>query len=131
MGNDLDHSQEDVKADLQQWARWIIREIGLSGFRLDAVKHMSQSFLREWIKQLDDEFPNRLFFVGEYWREDLHVLEPVIQKFNGRLHLFDVALAGNMSKISHYPDTNDFRNIFDQTLMKHHPNQAVVSLISR
>lgn len=127
MGNDLDHSQEDVRKDLQDRARWIIKEVGISGFRLDAVKHMSQSFLRDWIRQLDDHLNNRLFFVGEYWRGDLNVLGPVIEKFKGRLHLFDVALAGNFSNISHNPEAADLRRVFDDTLMKYYPDQAVVS----
>lgn len=126
MGNDLDHSQPEVRNDLQHWAQWIVNEVGLSGFRLDAVKHMSQSFLRDWIQQLDNNTRDRLFFVGEYWREDLSVLGPVIEKFNGRLHLFDVKLAGNMSNISRHPETSDLRNVFAGTLMKHYPKQAVV-----
>lgn len=127
MGNDLDHSQQEVRDDLHAWGEWIVNEVGLSGFRLDAVKHMSQSFLKEWIERLDVRFQSRLFFVGEYWRGDLHVLGPVIEKFNGRLHLFDVAFAGNMSKISHDPAVADLRNVFDGTLTKHYPEQAVVS----
>ena len=126
MGNDIDHSSEEVRADLQNWGEWIVNEVGLSGFRLDAVKHMSQSFLKEWIQQLDKKFHD-LFFVGEYWRGDLDVLGPVIERFKGRLHLFDVALAGNMSSVSHNPETVDLRNIFDGTLTKHYPEQAVVS----
>lgn len=127
MGNDLDHSQEDVRKDLQDWARWIVNEVGISGFRLDAVKHMSQSFLRDWIRQLDSHFQERLFFVGEYWRGDLNVLGPVIEKFKGRLKLFDVVLAGNLSNVSHNPETADLRKVFDDSLMKHYPGQAVVS----
>jgi len=130
MGNNLDHSRKEVRDDLHAWAEWIVNEVGLSGFRLDAVKHMSQSFLKEWIECLDTVFPSHLFFVGEYWREDLHVLGPVIEKFNGRLRLFDVALAGNMSKISHDPVTADFREVFEGTLTKHYPEQAVVGRTS-
>jgi len=126
MGNDLDHSQKEVRDDLHAWAEWIVKEVGVSGFRLDAVKHMSQSFLKEWIECLDTKFPKHLFFVGEYWRGDLDVLGPVIEKFNGRLHLFDVALAGNMSKISHDPVAADLRKVFEGTLTKHYPEQAVV-----
>lgn len=129
MGNDIDHSQKDVVEDLQHWARWIVREVGISGFRLDAVKHMSQSFLRDWIQQLDNYFRDQLFFVGEYWRGDIHVLGPVIEKFRGRLHLFDVALAGNLSNISHNPESADLRKVFNDTLMKHYPGQAVVSSV--
>lgn len=126
MGNDFDLSHKEVRADLDAWGEWITKEVGLSGFRLDAVKHMSQSFLKEWISKLDAKFQKRLFFVGEYWRGDLDVLGPVIEKFSGRLHLFDVELAGNMSRISHDPAHADFRTIFEGTLTKHYPEQAVV-----
>jgi alpha-amylase len=127
MGNDLDLSNDEVRDDLSHWAEWVVNEVGLSGFRLDAVKHMSQAFLKDWIERLDMRFDNRLFFVGEYWRPDLHVLGPVIEKFNGRLHLFDVALAGNMSNISHKAPAVDLRTVFEGTLSKHYPQQAVVS----
>lgn len=130
MGNNLDHSQIEVRDDLHVWGEWIVNEVGLSGFRLDAVKHMSQSFLKEWIQHLDEKFQRRLFFVGEYWRGDLEVLGPVIEKFNGRLHLFDVALAGNMSKMSHDPVAADLRNVFDGTLTKHYPGQAVTFILN-
>lgn len=127
MGNDLDLSNNEVRDDLNQWGEWVVNELGLSGFRLDAVKHMSQSFLKAWIDRLDTKFNKRLFFVGEYWRPDLHVLGPVLEKFNGRLHLFDVALAGNMSSISHNAQAADLRTVFEGTLTKHYPEQAVVS----
>ncbi|RMZ77986.1 hypothetical protein DV737_g4094, partial [Chaetothyriales sp. CBS 132003] len=99
MGNDLDYSQQEVRDDIHAWGEWIVKEVGLAGFRLDAVKHFSHQFLKEWIQQLDSKFPDqRLFHVGEYWRPDINVLRPVIELMEGRLSLFDVPLACNMSK---------------------------------
>ena len=122
MGNDLDYSNDEVRKDVKDWGRWIAHRLGLAGFRLDAVKHFSSDFLREWISQFDGS----LIMIGEYWRDDLESLGRMIEKFEGRLKLFDVMLACNMSRISLSED-GDLRSILDSTLMKHYPGQAVVS----
>ncbi|RMZ91849.1 hypothetical protein DV736_g893, partial [Chaetothyriales sp. CBS 134916] len=126
MGNDLDYSQQEVRDDIHAWGEWVVKEVGLSGFRLDAVKHFSQHFLKEWIQRLDSKFPGRrLFHVGEYWRPDINVLRPVIELMEGRLSLFDVPLACNMSKVAASAPDADLRQIFHGTLAKHYPAQAV------
>lgn len=125
MGNDLDYSNADVRADVLNWGVWIAQRVGLAGFRLDAVKHFSSDFLRQWIAHLDSKLEGHpLTMIGEYWRDDLSALSAMIKKFNGRLRLFDVMLAGNMSKLSVAKD-GDMRLILNHTLMKHYPEQAV------
>ena len=125
MGNDLDYSRADVREDVLNWGVWIARRLGLAGFRLDAVKHFSSDFLLEWITHLDSTLDTQPLMIGEYWRDDLPALSAMIQKFKGRLHLFDVMLAGNMSKLSVAQD-GDMRLILKDTLVKHYPAQAVV-----
>lgn len=129
MGNNLDYSQREVRDEMHAWGEWIVKEVRLSGFRLDAVKHFSQGFLKEWIARLDAKFQKKLFFVGEYWYDDIRVLGPVIEKFEGRLSLFDTPLAGNMSKLSKEGSRGDLRQILNGTLAKHYPHQAVVSIV--
>lgn len=129
MGNDLDYSQKEVRDDMLHWGEWIVRELGLSGFRLDAVKHFSHDFLKVWIEHIDKVLGQKLFIVGEYWRGDLRVLGPMIERFHGRLSLFDVALASNMSEIS-MAHNSDLRRILNGTLAKHYPNQAVACRFS-
>jgi alpha-amylase len=63
--------------------------------------------------------------IGEYWRDNLSTLQAMIEKFKGRLRLFDVTLAGNMSKLS-IAKEGDMRLILSNTLTKHCPEQAVV-----
>jgi alpha-amylase len=126
MGNDLDYSNVEVREDAINWGIWIAQRLGLAGFRLDAVKHFSSDFLHEWIAHLDSNLDGQpLVMIGEYWRDDLPTLGRMIEKFRGRLRLFDVMLAGNMSKLS-IADNGDMRLILNNTLMKHYPNQGVV-----
>lgn len=126
MGNDLDYSQAEVREDIIHWGEWITQELGLSGFRLDAVKHFSWDFLQSWISYLDRSIPGPpLLMIGEYWRDDLISLGSMIEKLRGRLLLFDVMLATNMSKLSVATD-GDMRGILTNTLAKHYPRQAVV-----
>lgn len=135
MGNDLDYSQPEVRDDVIYWGEWITQRLGLAGFRLDAVKHFSSDFLRAWIAHLDktvnttDSHGGKpLLMIGEYWRDDFLTLSAMIEKFNGRLRLFDVPLASNMSKLSIAKEKGDLRTILHSSLLRHYPEQAVVSL---
>lgn len=35
---DLDHAHPEVAEDIIKWGKWITKELGLAGFRFDAVK---------------------------------------------------------------------------------------------
>jgi alpha-amylase len=135
MGNDLDYSQPDVRNDAMQWGIWITQRLGLAGFRLDAVKHFSSSFLRAWIAHIDAASSNgseapKLLMIGEYWRGDLPPLGAILRKFEGRLRLFDVPLASNMSKLSLEKEKGDLRTLMHNSLLKHYPGQAVVCIFN-
>lgn len=38
VGADIDHSHPEAREDIIKWGKWIIEEVGASGFRFDAVK---------------------------------------------------------------------------------------------
>ncbi len=40
---DLDYSHPEVCEDVTNWGKWIVNEVGLRGFRLDAVQHFSNA----------------------------------------------------------------------------------------
>lgn len=46
---DIDYSHPEVEADVKNWGDWIVKEVGLKGFRLDAVQHFSERFTNEWV----------------------------------------------------------------------------------
>ncbi len=119
---DIDHSHPEVRSDLFNWGSWISDTLGLSGMRLDAIKHYSLSFLADFVKRLDQ----RLFLVGEYWDADTEKLQKIIETLDGRLSLFDVQLVYTLSDFSKGRKT-DLRTVFDGTLVSKDPNHAVVS----
>lgn len=122
---DTDHANPEVRADLLHWGEWITTTLSLSGFRLDAVKHYSESFLRAFIAHLDARLGDRrLFFVAEYWRDDLEVLAKYIKRLGGRVSVFDVPLVSNLARLSGEREP-DLRTVFRQTLSLHHPHNAV------
>lgn len=119
---DVDYSQGDVQEDVFRWGEWIAKELGpgLRGMRFDAIKHYSQRFLQQFIEHLDKTVGRDLFVVGEYWSSDLEVLGPVLQKFKGRLSLFDVQLVYNFAATSK-TSRCDLRTMLEGTLAYHFP----------
>jgi alpha-amylase len=125
---DIDHSHSAVRADILNWSSWITSNLELGGMRLDAIKHYSLAFLQDLIRHLDANAPEGkdLFFVGEYWDADTATLEKVIQKFQGRLNLFDVKLVYNFSDFSKGRNW-DLKAVLDGSLVQRIPKHAVVS----
>ena len=122
---DVDYSQPDVRADVFSWGDWLGKEVKLSGMRFDAIKHYSEDFLRSFVRHLDETFGKDFFFVGEYWTTEFGVLAPYITRMDGRMSLFDVQLVYNLSFASKARRC-DLRRVFDGTLAKHLPRNAVV-----
>lgn len=46
----MEHAHPDVKQDLLAWGKWMIDTFPISGFRFDAVKHISREFIHEFVK---------------------------------------------------------------------------------
>ena len=125
MFSNLDYSQPAVRQDVLNWGSWITNELNLSGFRLDAMKHYSQDFQKEFVKHMDSQFGRDFFFVGEYWKWDSYALSGIIGKFKGRISLYDVQLVYNFSDLSQDKQI-DLRRVFDGALVQLHPQRAVV-----
>lgn len=126
----VDHSHPEVRRDLFFWIQWLSSQLPIGGLRLDAIKHYSASFLRDFIHHIDATVGRDWFIVGEYWREDAPVLAKYIEYMNHRLTLFDVRLVSNFSRLSFCPNA-DLRSVFDGSLVSIKPNNAVVSPLPR
>lgn len=93
MGLDVDYQNELVVDELKEWGSWIINEIGFDGFRIDAIKHIDNDFMSEWIDHIQKNSDKEVIFIGEAWYENNLGLMLYIRKFNNdRLRLFDFAL---------------------------------------
>ena len=99
--------------------------IGVDGFRIDAIKHISSNFFSDWIDHLEQQQGRDLFVVGEYWTYNLATLSWYAANTNGRMHLFDAPLHLNFHSASKAGGTYDMRRILDGSLMQSIPLLAV------
>lgn len=101
--------------------------MSLGGLRLDAIKHYSFRFVRDFVRHVKEHVAPDWFIVGEYWREDSEYLAKFIEFMEHQISLFDVQLVSTFSKISMLGETGDLRKVLDDSLVLWKPENAVVS----
>lgn len=126
MSNDIETRNPCVSEELDNWGKWFHDQCGFDGVRLDAVKHMSPQFYKDWLLKLRSNTGQNLFAVGEYWAPgDLDLLEKYLGATEGAMMLFDSALHENLANASEAGESYDMRQIFDNSLMMSNPMFAV------
>lgn len=126
MYNDIEHRNPFVREELNTWAKWYYDQVQFDGVRLDAVKHQSPEFYKEWLYLLRQNVDKEIFAVGEFWAPgELHLLEKYIAATEGSMSLFDSSLQLNFHQASNSGNTYDLRTIFDETLTQVNPLLSV------
>lgn len=126
MYNDIEHRNPYVRAELNYWGKWYHDQLFFDGVRLDAVKHQSPEFYREWLYTLRANTGKNIFAVGEYWAPgELSLLQKYIDATEGSMSLFDSSLQHNFHIASLAGENYDLRTIFDETLTLHNPTHSV------
>lgn len=126
MYNDIEHRNPSVRQELNYWGKWYHDQIFFDGVRLDAVKHQSPDFYKEWLNNLRSNTGKNLFAVGEYWAPGLlPLLLDYIEATEGCMSLFDSSLQHNFHLASKSGGEYDLRKIFDETLISVRPDLAV------
>lgn len=126
MYNDIEHRNPHVREELNYWGKWYHETVGFEGVRLDAVKHQSPEFYKEWLQLLRANTGKNLFAVGEFWAPgELPLLEKYIEVTEGCMSLFDASLHHNLHTASQSGTEFDLRTIFDNTLVQSQPNLSV------
>ncbi|MCW6038721.1 alpha-amylase [Spirulina subsalsa FACHB-351] len=125
MGCDLDYQHEEVREQIKHWGEWYLHTTGVNGFRLDAIKHISAWFFCEWIDHLQTQSNQPLFFVGEYWYNNINALHWYVDAVGGKMSVFDVPLHYNFHYASRSGGHYDMRKILDGTMMQQRPTHAV------
>lgn len=130
-GADLDYGRHDVREEMKHWGRWLVDELGLDGVRLDAVKHISADFVREWLGHVRARCGSRLFAVGEYIAGDTATLHAYLARvsawgeFPQPIALFDFPLQFKFRDASRRGDAFDLRELDRGTLVSEQPALAV------
>ncbi len=129
MGADLDTDNEEVVRETHDWGRWYIDAVRPDGFRLDAVKHISFDFYREWISDMGSYAAGigkeDFFFVGEYWSPDVGKLTHYLDVAGHSLSLFDVPLHFHFRQAATSDGNYDMSRLFDGTLTGADPGHSV------
>ncbi|KAK4132133.1 glycoside hydrolase family 13 protein [Trichocladium antarcticum] len=126
---DIDHSHPEVRQELFRWVEWLPQQMKLGGMRLDAIKHLSYRFLRDFVGHIDAHVDPDWFLVGEYWREDSEFLAKFIEFMHHRISLFDVQLVSNFSRVS-MDEAGDLRRVLDDALCLWKPKNAVTFVVN-
>ncbi len=124
MGSDVDVNDPRVAEELTRWGEWYIRETGVDGLRLDALKHISKKFYRSWLAQMRESCGRELFTVGEYWSPRLEDLIDYLGE-DEPMSLFDVPLHYKFFFASNSMGQQDLSKLFEDTLVDEDPIHAV------
>lgn len=125
MGADIDYHNGSVVEEIMRWALWFIDTLQLDGFRMDAVKHIHQSFIKLLIEHVRANLKKDFFVVGEYWNADESRLNHFIDESDQEIQLFDVSLHYRLAEAGHKGRDYDLTRLFDNTLVSTNPFRAV------
>jgi alpha-amylase len=129
MFNNLDYTNKELREDVKNWGVWVTEQLGLAGFRLDAMQHFSQRFSSSWIEHIRQNADRDIFVVGEYWNGDVDTLTNFLKDSPPDLHLYDAPLLYNLARLS-WSETPDLRTVFERTLVQVKPNNAVTLVMN-
>lgn len=125
LGNDLDLNHPDVIKELNHWGTWVSNELNLDGMRLDAIKHMKDVFVKQFLEAVRKERGEEFYAVGEYWNGDLDTLNKYLETVENSIDLFDVPLHYNLYAASEQGEEYDMQNLLNDALVISHPELAV------
>lgn len=135
--SNIDYTHPEVREEVSRWGEWMLSEVGVRGFRLDAVQHFSYNFTRDWIQRMNAASMRKdgeaVFVAGEVWTGDLERLLKwldVVQQPNGpQVYAYDSPLLYNFSRISEDVRTRsrntDLRTTLRNSLLQRRPEAAI------
>jgi alpha-amylase len=123
--NDLDLNHPEVIDELNRWGVWVSNELDLDGMRLDAIKHMDDKFISQFLKHVRAERGEDFYAVGEYWNGDIETLDNYLESVGNCVDLFDVPLHYNMYEASEKGKKYNMQNLLKNSLAIAHVELGV------
>ncbi len=123
---DYDQNVSDTQTKLFDWTKWLWTDVGIEGFRMDAVKHFDPAFVGDLMDDLHDNGMDPGLVVGEVYDANPNVLKNWLDGVRNtmdadtkaaiKVKVFDFALREalkNASDLFGY----DVRNVFNSGLV--------------
>lgn len=121
MGADVEYRNPHVVQEMKNWIKWYLETTKADGLRLDALKHLSSGFLKEWITYIKTELNPECYILGEFWKDDAQKITDFLDKMDGLISCFDAPLHYNFFKASEDGKDYDLRHILEATLLEQKP----------
>lgn len=118
---DLAYRNPSVQEDAKAWAKWYIQEIGLSGFRFDAAKHISAAFQLDLVNSINSL---NTLSIAEYLTGDVSVVQKYSQSLQNKVSIFDTTFQIRLHDFS-TGALQDLRTVFNFTWTTTNPAKAV------
>ncbi|WBV57424.1 alpha-amylase [Chryseobacterium daecheongense] len=125
MGADVEYRNPEVVTEMKRWIKWYVDTTKVDGLRLDALKHISYDFLKEWIIYIKTELKPDIFIMGELWKDEVVKINDFSEFMEDLLCYFDVPLHYHFYNASNEEEKYDLRNILDGTLLSQNPRCSV------
>lgn len=125
MGADVDFRNPSVVKELKRWIHWYIDSTKIDGLRMDALKHISSEFVKDWIDFIREDIDSDFFIVGEFWKDDAEKIAAYSEKMDDRICAFDVPLHYNFFKASQERENFVLRDILKGSFLETHPRCSV------
>ncbi len=121
MGADVEYRNPQVVQEMKNWIRWYFETTQVDGFRLDALKHLSSDFLKEWITYIKTEVHPDCYILGEFWKDDAEKIGIFSDKMEELISCFDAPLHYNFFKASEEGSEYDLSKILAGSLLEKKP----------
>lgn len=72
---DYDQNVTSTKTALFDWSKWLWNDVGIRGYRMDAVKHFPPEFVGDLLDDLHDNSINPSMVVGEFYDANSSLLK--------------------------------------------------------
>lgn len=122
---DIDHDYPEVREEIFKRVDRFIDQTKVDGFRYDALKHISDRFIYDLSKHIMEKQKDNFYLFGEYRQYSKDEIASYLDDTSRRVDLFDVPLHYHMQEASKSNGAYDMRKIFDNTIVKSYPLQAV------
>ncbi|WP_081413948.1 alpha-amylase [Chryseobacterium daeguense] len=121
MGADIEYRNPHVIQEMKNWIKWYFETTGVDGIRLDALKHLSSDFLKEWITYIKTELNPDCYVLGEFWKDEVEKISYFSDKMDDLISCFDAPLHYNFFTASKEGKDYDLTQIFKGSFLEKKP----------